>query len=122
MKIFGREPTVYITIVGAVLSYLVMLGFSGLSDLQAAAIMGVLTALVATINGLLVKPFNPAFMNGLIAAVAGLLVAYSVQVSPEQINAVQAIALAVGGLWAVRDQVTPKSDAVPISPETGRIR
>lgn len=113
MKIFGREPSVYISIIGAVLSYLVMRNIDGLSDVQAAAIMGALTALVGAINGAMVRPFSPAFANGAIAAVAGLLVAYGMKVSPDEVTALQAVAVAVGGLWAVRPAVTPKADPLP---------
>lgn len=121
-KIFGREPTLYITVIGAVLAYLVTLQIDGLTEVQAAAIMGALTALVGAINGLMVKPFKPAFANGLVAAVVGVLVAYGVKASwltPEAVNSFQAVLVAVGGLWAVRSQVTPKADPVPISPSEG---
>jgi Na+-transporting methylmalonyl-CoA/oxaloacetate decarboxylase beta subunit len=119
MKIFGRDPSLIVTLVGAVLSYLVMLQLDGLSDLQAAAIMGVLTALVGVLNGVMVRPFNPALFNGLIAAAAGVLVAYGFEVTPEQVNALQAIAVAALGLLAVRPQVTPKVDPVPTAPSEG---
>lgn len=122
MKIFGREPTLYVTLIGAVLSYLVMLGINGLSDLQAAAIMGVLTTIVGVLNGVLVRPFNPALFNGLIAALAGVVVAYGFNMTPDQVAGMQAIVVAAGALWATRYQVTPKADPAPTAPEVGPVR
>ena len=122
MKIFGREPTLYVTFIGAVLSYIVTLNIDGLSDLQAASIMGALTALTGVLNGFMVKPFNPAFLNGLIAAGAGVLIAYGFDVSNAQVAGIQAIAVAAGGLWAVRDQVTPNADPENLMPAAGKIK
>lgn len=122
MKIFGRDPTLWLTLIGAVLSYLVMLQINGLSDLQAAAIMGALTAAVGVLNGVMVRPFNPALFNGLVAAVVGVLVAYGANISPEQVTGLQAIIMAAGGLWAVRQQVTPKADPVATAPSQGVIK
>lgn len=122
MKIFGREPTQYVTLIGAALAYLVTLQFDGLSDVQAAAIMGVLTAIVGLLNASLVRPIAPAIGNGLIAAGAGLLVAYGFEVTPEQVNGIQAIAVAALGLLAVRNQVTPAADPAPTAPIEGPIR
>jgi len=122
MKIFGREPTLYVTLIGAVLSYVVTLQIDGLSDLQAAAIMGCLTSLVGVLNGFLVKPFNPALFNGLIAAAAGVVIAYGFDVSTAQVAGIQAIAVAAGGLWATRDQVTPNADPEPTVVLQGKVK
>lgn len=122
MKIFGRDPSLYVTLIGAVLAYAVTWQFDGLTDVQAAAIMGALTALVGVLNGVMVKPFNPALFNGLIAAVAGVVIAYGFNVTPEQITGLQAVAVAIGGLLAVRPQVTPKADPVPIAPSEGVVK
>lgn len=122
MKIFGRDPSLWIPLIGAVLAFLVTLQFDGLTDIQAAAIMGLLTAAVGALNGFAVRPFNPAFANGLIAAVVGVLAAYGLNLDPDSVAAFQAMLVAAGGLWAVRDQVTPKADPAPIAPSDGVIR
>lgn len=125
MKIFGREPTLYVTIIGAVLAWLVTLQIDGLTEAQAAAIMGALTALVGAVNGLMVRPFKPAFANGLVAAVVGVLVAYGVDapwMTSEAVISLQAVLVAIGGLWAVRQQVTPKIDPVPTAPSEGVVK
>ena len=122
MKIFGRDPSIWIPLIGSALAFLVTLNIDGLTDLQAAAIMGVLTAAVGALNGFFVRPFNPAFANGLVAAVVGVLAAYGLNLNPESVTAFQAMLVAAGGLWAVRMQVTPKADPVPIAPSEGVIK
>lgn len=107
MKLFGREPTVWITLVGSVLSFLVTFNLDGLTDVQAAAIMAVLGALVAAVNAVFVRPIAPAVFNAAVTAVAGLLVAYGFAVGPDQVAALQAIVLAGIGLVGVRPQVSP---------------
>lgn len=122
MKIFGREPSFWVTIIGAVLAFAVTYNLNGLSELQAAAIMGVLMAIVGAINSWLTLPRGPGLFNGLLAAVVGLLVAYGFDLGQERVLALQAILLALGGFWATRPAVTPVKDAVPISPDAGKIR
>jgi hypothetical protein len=122
MKIFGREPSFWVTIIGAILAFVVTYNIDGLSEVQAAAIMGVLTALVGAINSWATLPRGPGLFNGLLAAAVGLMVAYGFDLGPDRVAALQAVLLAVGGLWATRPAVTPAKDAVPISPEAGKIR
>ncbi len=122
MKIFGREPSFWVTIIGAVLAFLVTYNLDGLSNVQAAGIMGVLVALVGALNAWMTLPRGPGIFNGLLAAVVGLLVTYGFDISHEQVAALDAMLLAIGGLWAIRPQVTPVTDAVPISPAEGKIR
>lgn len=114
MKIFGREPTVYITFIGAVLAYLVTYNIDGLSTVQAAAVMSALSAIVALVNAIVVRPVTPAVVNGAVVALTGLVVAYGFNVTPEQVAALQAIGLAALGLFAVRPQVVPARPSDPI--------
>lgn len=122
MKFFGREPSFWVTIIGAILAFLVTYNLPGLTELQAAAVMGALNALVGAINAWLVKPRGPAIFNGLLAAVVGVLAAYGWDVGPDRIIALQAILLAVGGLWATRPQVTPAADPEPTVVLSGKIK
>ena len=107
--IFGREPSAIIGVIGAVLAFLVTYNIDGLSELQAAAIMGVLVTLVAVVNALFVRPIAPAVFSGLVAAGAGLAAAYGFTFTPEQIATFDAIVLAVLSLASTRPQVSPST-------------
>jgi uncharacterized membrane protein len=122
MKIFGREPSFWVTIIGAVLAFLVTYNLNGLTDVQAAAIMGVLVAAVGALNGWITRPRKPGVFNGLLAAVVGLLAAYGLKMGADQVAALDAMLLAIGGLWAIRPQVTPAADPAPTTPTDGVIR
>lgn len=109
MKLFGREPTLYIQALSAMLGVFVTFGVDGLSATQAAAIVAVLSAVLAAVNAAMVRPVAPAAFTGLVTAVAVLVAAYGLEVSQETVGAVQ---VAVVGVLALltRNQVTPAAD------------
>lgn len=109
MKLFGREPTLYIQALSAMLGVFVTFGVDGLSATQAAAIVAVLSAVLAAVNAAMVRPVAPAAFTGLVTAVAVLVAAYGMEVSQETVGAVQ---VAVVGVLALltRNQVTPAAD------------
>ncbi|MEV1331112.1 hypothetical protein AB0J20_16220 [Micromonospora costi] len=109
MKLFGREPTLWIQAIAALLGVFVTFGLPGLSATQAAAIVAALTAAAAAVNAALVRPVAPAAFTGLVTAVAVLVAAYGLNVSQETVGAVQ---VAVVGFLALltRNQVTPAAD------------
>ena len=108
MKLFGREPTLYIQAISALLGVAVTFGIDGLSAEQSAAIIAVLSAVLAAVNATMVRPVAPAAFTGLVTAVAVLVAAYGLDVSQETVGAVQ---VAVVGVLALltRNQVTPKT-------------
>lgn len=109
MKIFGREPTLVIQAISALLGVIVTFGIDGLSAIQAAAVVAVLTAVTTAINAAAVRPVAPAAFTGLVTALAVLVAAYGLNVSQETVGAVQ---VAVVGVLALltRNQVTPAAD------------
>lgn len=114
MKIFGREPAIYIGAIEAIIALLVTFNFSGLSNAQA----GVIVALVVAIGGL-VTAF--ATKDALLAAITGVVkaalivgVAYGLHISQEQMGLVLGIVAALGAAY-VRTQTAPV--ATPISAE-----
>ncbi|MEU5946325.1 hypothetical protein ABZ793_12275 [Micromonospora sp. NPDC047465] len=109
MKIFGREPTLYIQALSALLGVFVTFGLPGLSATQAAAIVAALTAVTTAVNAAMVRPVAPAAFTGVVTALAVLVAAYGLEVSQETVGAVQ---VAVVGVLALltRTQVTPTAD------------
>ncbi len=112
MKVFGREPTLVLQVISAVLSFLVASGF-GLSDTQAALIVAAISAVFGVVNAVMVRPIAPAAFTGLVAALAALAVGFGLNVSPEMVATVNGLVLAVL-MFMTRAQVTPAGDARPL--------
>lgn len=119
MKIFGREPTLIIGAVTSLVAVIVALEVEWLTP-------GAGAALVALVGGAITawttRPAAPALYAGLVAAGAALLAQYGLHLSGELVATLAGLVVAGFALFGVRGQVTPKGDAVPISPSTGPIR
>jgi hypothetical protein len=121
MKIFGREPSLWIAAVAATLSAFVPLGIDGLSAVQVAAIVVGLNAVLGVANALLVRPVSPVVFTYAVSALAALLNAYGWELSPELVGVISAATVALLGL-VLRGQVTPSSDPAPTAPAEGPVR
>lgn len=115
MKIFGREPSLWISLIGTVLSLVAGFGMDWLSPEQAALVVVVLNAVLAAVNALAVRPVSPVAFTYLVGAVAALVAAYGVEVSQSMVGAVNAAVLALLGLL-LRGNVTP------VAPEPESVR
>lgn len=113
MRIFGREPTLWIAVIGSVLSLVAGFGFDWLTADQAALFIAVLNAGLGVANAMLVRPIAPAAFTYGVAAVAALAVGYGLDVTQEQIASVNFVVLAVLGL-ATRGQVSPTASSHPV--------
>lgn len=114
MKLFGREPALYIGVVSAALSLVVSLGV-GLSAEAAGAWVAVITAVFGVVTAVATRPIAPAAFTTLVTVTADLLAAYHYDVSANTIAAVNTAVLAVLTLLT-RGQVTPvpvKQPGVP---------
>jgi len=111
MKLFGREPSLWITAIGSLLSLVAGFGLDWLTPEQAALAVVVLNAVLGVVNAVLVRPVSPVAFTYLVGAVAALVAAYGVEVSQSVVGAVNATVLAVLALL-LRGQVspTPKPD------------
>ncbi len=119
MKIFGREPALVVGFVGAILTTLVAAGVPGLNAGQAAAVMALLTG---AITAWATRPMAPGLYAGLVGLAVALAAEYKFDVSEQLTAGLTGLVLAGFALFAVRSQVTPVRDAVPISPADGKIR
>jgi len=106
MKIFGREPTLVLQTVSALLAVFVAVGIPNLSAEQAGMIIAVLAAGIGVANAFLVRPLAPAAFTGFITAGAALLAAYGLDVSQPVVGAISAAVVTVLAL-VTRNQVTP---------------
>lgn len=112
MRIFGRDPALYLTAIGTLLGLGVAFGVDGLSAHQAATWQALLVAVAAAVQALLVRPIAPTVFAGVVTAGAVLVSAYGLDVGQERLGAVQLAVAAVVGLL-VRQQSTPNASPAP---------
>jgi hypothetical protein len=109
MKIFGREPTLWLQAISGALAFLVTFGWDRLSAEAAGAIVAVLAAAFGVANALTVRPVAPVVFNTLITTGAALLATYGLDFSQERIGQFQLAVVALMTLLT-RVQVTPVTD------------
>lgn len=119
IKIFGREPALWLAVIGAVVTWAVSLGLDWLNAGQATAII---TAITAGVIALTTRPIAPALFVGAVSAGAALFGEYGLNWSDAAVTGLGAIILAAFALFGIRPQATPAADPQPIAPATGAIR
>jgi hypothetical protein len=119
IKIFGREPALWLALAGAVITWAVSLGFDWLNAGQATAIVTFITGVVIAVT---TRPVAPALFVAAVSAGAALFGQYGLHWSEAAVTGLGAIILAGFALFGIRPQVTPAADKAPISPATGNIR
>lgn len=107
MKIFGREPALIISAIGAVVTLLVTLN---LPDLDAGAGAAITTFLTAVVIAFTTRPVAPALFTAVISAGAALFAEYGLHVSDAAVAAISGLVLVGFSLAGVRPQVTPTAD------------
>ena len=117
MKIFGREPTLWLQAISAALAFFVTFGWDGLSATSAGAITAVIAAALGVVNAWATRPIAPAVWTTVITTGAALLSTYGLDFSQERVGQFQLAVIAVMALLT-RVQVTP---AVKVSDGTFRV-
>lgn len=106
MKILGRNPTLYLAFVTAVISLLGTFGFRLLGPDQAGLWNSAITAVAGAIVAYTVRPIAPAAFTFAIAALAQLGAAYGLHVTDPQLSMLNALVVPTLALLT-RDQVSP---------------
>ena len=111
MKIFGREPTLYIAVISSLIIIIGTLGFHWLTGQQAGIIVAAINAVAGAVNAYAVKPIAPAAFTYAVAAIVAVTASYGYDVSPETLAAIN---LGVVPLLALltRGQVSPEETPV----------
>ncbi len=109
MKIFGREPALWIALITSVVMVLAAMGLPFLSAGQAAAILGFVGAVIIAIT---TRPVGPALFTAVVTAASALIAAYGLHLDDALVGAVAAAVLSVFALLGVRPQVEPKDTVV----------
>lgn len=107
MKIFGREPTLWIGVISSLVILAGTFSLHWLSGQQAALIVVAINAIAGAVNAYAVRPISPVaftYAVGSIVAVAG---AYGLNLSIETIAALNAVVVPALALLT-RGQVSPQ--------------
>jgi len=110
----GREPALIIAVVTATVNWAVGFGFGNLTADRVSWINVVVNAIAGCIAAWATKPIAPQAFTYAVTSVFGLLTAYGLHFSGEQVSTTQMLVLTVLAL-ITRGQVSPTVDA----PNTG---
>jgi hypothetical protein len=121
IKIFGREPALWIALIGALLTWLAGFELDWLSTGQAVAITGALTGVIIALT---TRPWAPGLFVAAVSALAAMFAEYGLHWSEAAVTGLGGIILAAFALFGVRPQVTPASDPAPtaLGRNAGQIR
>lgn len=106
MKIFGREPTLYISVISSLILLVGTYGFGWLNASQATFIVVAVNAVAAAINAYTVRPISPTTFTYAVGSIIAVATSYGLNFTPEQIVAVNATVVPVLALLS-RGQVSP---------------
>lgn len=107
IKIFGREPALWLALIGALVTWGVSLGLDWLNAGQATAITTGLTALLIAAT---TRPLAPALFVAAVAPLAALFAEYGLRWSDAGVTGLGGIILAGFAFFGVRPQATPAAD------------
>lgn len=114
-KLFGREPTLWIAAINAVIVIIGTFGLRFISGDQAGLIVAVINAASAAANAWTVRPLSPTTFSYLLAALLALAAGYGLSVPAETVTALNLAIVPVLALLS-RNQVTPAE--TPVSRES----
>ena len=110
MKIFGREPALWVAGIAAILGLIASFGVPWLTDTQTTVIVALVDAAGGVIIAVRTRPIAPGAFLAFVGAVVAVLAAYGVAVSQHTVGAVDLVLLAALAL-ITRGQVSPVSPA-----------
>jgi hypothetical protein len=121
VKILGREPALWLALIGALLTWLAGFNLEFLSTGQAVAITSALTGIVIAAT---TRPIAPGLFVAAVGTLAAMFAEYGLHWSEAAVTGLGSIILAVFALFGVRPQVTPASDPAPtaLSRNAGQVR
>lgn len=111
MKIFGREPTLWLSLIYALITLVGTVGLRGLSGEQSGLWIAAISAAFLAINAYAVRPISPVAFTYAIAAVIALIGSYGYHLPDATVAAINAGVVPILALLS-RDQVSPKPTAI----------
>jgi hypothetical protein len=110
VKIFGREPAVWVGVIEGFLALLVSWHQFGLDSEEVGAIMAVIVAAFGVYTAAVTRDTMLGVVVGLAKAVLALLLAYKVELSADQVATIIAFVTVTVGFFQ-RTQTSPASRA-----------
>jgi len=107
MKLFGREPTLWIAVISSGIVLLGTVGFSWISGEQAALVVAAINAIAGAVNAYTVRPISPVAFTYAVGAIVALLTSYGLNFTDPQVGAVNALTITILALLS-RGQVSPE--------------
>lgn len=104
MKVLGKEPALWLALIGALLTWAAGFGFDWLSTGQAVAIVGALTGVAIAVT---TRPVAPGLYVAAVAVVAAMFSEYGLHWSEAAVTGLGGIILAAFALFGIRPQVSP---------------
>lgn len=113
MKIFGRDPVLFLNSLSAILGLVVTFNV-GLTEDQAGWVVAGVSAVLGAIAAALTRPIAVQAFTTLVATVASAVAAFGYNVAPTTTAAINGLVLAVI-MFITRGQVSPASPTAPAS-------
>jgi hypothetical protein len=111
IKIFGREPALWIAFVAAIAMALAGLHLPWLNAGESTAIVA---ALAAALMAATTRPIGPGVFVSAFAGLAAVFAEYGLPLSEPMVTAVGGVIMAGFALLGIRPQATPAADPRPI--------
>lgn len=111
MKIFGREPALFIGALVAVVMVIGNLGFAKFTGDNAAALVVVVNAIAALATAWTTRPISLALFTGVFTSVLALGATYGINLPGEVVISINAALYPVLA-FLLRDQVSPQETVV----------
>lgn len=112
MKLFGREPALWVALITALITVLATLNLEFLDAGQAAAITVFLGSVIMAVT---TRPIAPALFTGLLSSGVALAAEYGFHLPDVTVAALTVLVLTFCTLVGVRPQVEPQETPVSSS-------
>jgi hypothetical protein len=114
VKIFGREPALWLNSLAAVLGLAVTFNVGGLDAEEAGWIVAGCSAILGAIAAALTRPIAVQAFTTAVATIASGVAAFGYEAAPTHVAAINGFVLAVL-MFVTRGQVTPATPALTAS-------
>lgn len=111
MKLFGREPTLWLAVISSLIVLAGTFGLRWLDGAQAGLLVAAINAVAAAITAYAVRPVSPAIFTYAIGALVALAASYGLEVTNEQLATLNGVVVPVLALLT-RGQVSPAETAI----------
>lgn len=111
MKLFGREPTLWLAGLSVLIPVIGTFGLHALSGQQAALVVVAINAVAGAINAYTVRPISPVAFTYLISSIVALVGSYGLALPVETVVSINVAVVPILALLS-RSQVSPDETAI----------